>query len=87
MRCAPSWTPVTQLTWDHHNNLRQRIQQNAREIDRPIAALIADLKQRDMLKDTLLVWGGEFGRTTSARATTAATTTAAATPCGWPAAA
>ena len=51
--------------WDHHNNLRQRIQQNAREIDKPIAALIADLKQRDMLKDTLLVWGGEFGRTTN----------------------
>ena len=51
--------------WDHHNNLRQRMQQNAREIDQPIAALITDLKQRDMLKDTLLVWGGEFGRTTS----------------------
>jgi uncharacterized protein DUF1501 len=51
--------------WDHHNNLRQRIQQNAREIDKPIAALIADLKQRGMLQDTLLVWGGEFGRTTN----------------------
>ena len=51
--------------WDHHNNLRQRIQQNAREIDQPMAALIADLKQRDMLKDTLLLWGGEFGRTTT----------------------
>jgi hypothetical protein len=48
--------------WDHHNNLRQRMQQKAREIDKPIAALIADLKQRGMLKDTLLVWGGEFGR-------------------------
>jgi hypothetical protein len=51
--------------WDHHNNLRQRIQQNARQIDKPMAALIADLKERDMLKDTLLVWGGEFGRTTN----------------------
>ena len=51
--------------WDHHNNLRQRIQQNAREIDQPIAALLADLKQRDLLKDTLVVWGGEFGRTTT----------------------
>jgi hypothetical protein len=51
--------------WDHHNNLRQRIQQNARQIDQPVAALIADLKQRDLLKDTLLVWGGEFGRTTT----------------------
>jgi len=51
--------------WDHHNNLRQRIQQNAREIDQPIAALIADLKQRGLLNDTLLLWGGEFGRTTT----------------------
>jgi hypothetical protein len=51
--------------WDHHNNLRQRIQQSAREIDQPIAALLADLKQRDLLKDTLVVWGGEFGRTTT----------------------
>ncbi len=51
--------------WDTHNNLRQRMQQNARQIDQPIAALIADLKQRGMLQDTLLLWGGEFGRTTS----------------------
>jgi hypothetical protein len=51
--------------WDHHNNLRQRITQTCGEIDQPIAALISDLKQRDMLKDTLLVWGGEFGRTTN----------------------
>src|SRR5690349_11490702 len=51
--------------WDHHNNLRQRITQNTREIDKPIAALITDLKQRGLLKDTLLLWGGEFGRTTT----------------------
>jgi hypothetical protein len=51
--------------WDHHNNLRQRIQQNARQVDQPIAALIADLKQRGLLDDTLLLWGGEFGRTTA----------------------
>ena len=51
--------------WDHHNNLRQRIQQTTREIDQPIAALMTDLKQRGMLKDTLVVWGGEFGRTTT----------------------
>jgi hypothetical protein len=54
--------------WDHHNNLRQRIKQNAQQIDQPIAALLADLKQRDLLKDTLVVWGGEFGRTTSGQA-------------------
>jgi hypothetical protein len=51
--------------WDHHNNLRQRMQQNARQVDQPIGALLADLKQRDLLKDTLVVWGGEFGRTTT----------------------
>lgn len=51
--------------WDHHNNLRQRIRQTTGEIDQPVSALIADLKQRDMLKDTLIIWGGEFGRTTS----------------------
>jgi Protein of unknown function (DUF1501) len=56
---------ISNGNWDHHNNLRQRIQQNARQIDQPIAALIADLKQRDLLKDTLLLWGGEFGRTTT----------------------
>lgn len=56
---------ISQGNWDHHNNLRTRIQASALEIDQPMAALIADLKQRDMLKDTLLVWGGEFGRTTN----------------------
>ena len=53
--------------WDQHNALTARLTANARGIDQPIAALIADLKQRDMLKDTLLVWGGEFGRTPSAQ--------------------
>jgi hypothetical protein len=51
--------------WDTHNNLRQRMQQNAKQIDQPIAALLADLRQRGLLEDTLLLWGGEFGRTTS----------------------
>lgn len=53
--------------WDQHNQLQARLTANSRGIDQPIAALIADLKQRDMLKDTLLVWGGEFGRTPSAQ--------------------
>ena len=53
---------LTSTGWDHHNNLRQGITDRAAAIDRPIAGLIADLRQRDMLKDTLLVWGGEFGR-------------------------
>jgi hypothetical protein len=53
--------------WDHHNNLNNRLTANCTQIDQPIAALLADLKQRDMLKDTLVVWGGEFGRTPHAQ--------------------
>jgi hypothetical protein len=48
--------------WDQHSQLKSKIQSNAAAIDKPIAALIADLKQRGLFNDTLLVWGGEFGR-------------------------
>jgi len=53
--------------WDQHNNLHARLTANCNQVDQPIAALLADLKQRDMLKDTLVVWGGEFGRTPHAQ--------------------
>jgi hypothetical protein len=49
--------------WDHHKDLKDEMTTSAGGVDQPIAALLADLKQRDMLKDTLLVWAGEFGRT------------------------
>ena len=49
--------------WDQHNNLTQRIAANCRAVDQPIAALLKDLKERGMLSETLIVWGGEFGRT------------------------
>jgi hypothetical protein len=49
--------------WDHHGAIKQGIAFKAQEIDRACMALITDLKQRDMLKDTLIVWAGEFGRT------------------------
>lgn len=49
--------------WDHHRNLSNGLRQRSAEIDRPIAALLHDLKQRDMLRDTLVIWAGEFGRT------------------------
>ncbi len=49
--------------WDHHSNLEQSLRRKAGEIDQPAAALIADLKQRGLLDDTLIIWGGEFGRT------------------------
>jgi hypothetical protein len=49
--------------WDHHGGLPKGIQTQCRETDQPAAALLADLKQRGLLEDTLVVWGGEFGRT------------------------
>ena len=49
--------------WDHHRNLTNDLSARCNEIDRPIAGLLTDLKRRDMLKETLIVWAGEFGRT------------------------
>jgi hypothetical protein len=49
--------------WDQHTNLPKQIEAQCRDTDRASAALITDLKQRGLLKDTLVVWGGEFGRT------------------------
>jgi hypothetical protein len=49
--------------WDHHGNLPKNIQYQAKDVDRASFALITDLKQRGLLDDTLVVWGGEFGRT------------------------
>jgi hypothetical protein len=50
--------------WDQHYNLPSDLRLQAQDIDQPCAALIRDLKQRGLLDDTLVVWGGEFGRTT-----------------------
>jgi len=49
--------------WDQHGNLKKDLEKNCRDTDRPCAALIKDLKDRGMLEDTLVIWGGEFGRT------------------------
>ncbi|MFT4690607.1 MAG: hypothetical protein ACI9OD_002823 [Limisphaerales bacterium] len=51
------------VNWDHHYLLKKNLTKSCNATDQPIAALLDDLKQRDMLKDTLVVWGGEFGRT------------------------
>ena len=53
--------------WDHHGGVKKAIEGTAGEVDQGAAALIKDLKQRDMLKDTLVIWGGEFGRTPMAQ--------------------
>ncbi len=50
-------------SWDQHSNIQTALASNCTETDKPIAGLLADLKRRDMLKDTLILWGGEFGRT------------------------
>ena len=54
---------LSHSNWDQHNGLRKNLARNCKQIDQPIAALIADLDSRGLLKDTLIVWGGEFGRT------------------------
>ena len=51
------------VQWDQHGDLRKGHAKNALEVDRPIAGLLNDLKSRGLLNDTLVVWGGEFGRT------------------------
>ncbi|MCA9118168.1 MAG: DUF1501 domain-containing protein, partial [Planctomycetaceae bacterium] len=53
--------------WDQHRGLKDGHEKNARAVDRPIAGLLADLKSRGLLEDTLVVWSGEFGRTPMAQ--------------------
>jgi Protein of unknown function (DUF1501) len=53
--------------WDQHGNLKADHAKNAKEVDQPIAALLHDLDTRGLLEDTLVMWGGEFGRTPTAQ--------------------
>ncbi len=53
----------TPNVWDQHGNLKKGHEKNSLAVDKPIAGLLTDLKQRGLLEDTLVVWGGEFGRT------------------------
>lgn len=54
---------VMHAGWDHHSNINTQLEINCRDVDQPAAGLIKDLKQRGMLDDTLVIFGGEFGRT------------------------
>jgi arylsulfatase A-like enzyme len=63
------FTQVFLRGWDHHGGLPGQIRQLTKACDQPCAGLIKDLKQRGMLEDTLLVWGGEFGRTVYSQGT------------------
>jgi hypothetical protein len=56
---------ITSVGWDHHNNLRRQLTERTTSIDQPVGALLNDLERRGLLKDTLVVFGGEFGRTAS----------------------
>jgi hypothetical protein len=58
---------LTYGNWDQHTNLTRDHEARAEGCDKAIAGLLQDLKQRDMLKDTLVIWGGEFGRTPAAQ--------------------
>ncbi len=49
--------------WDHHGGIEKRLPEKSKEVDRPMMALITDLKRRGLLQDTLIIWGSEFGRT------------------------
>ena len=54
---------VTSKGWDHHDSIKANLEKSCAGVDRPIAGLLADLKQRGLLDDTLVLWSGEFGRT------------------------
>jgi uncharacterized protein (DUF1501 family) len=60
---------VNHTDWDQHSNLVAGHEKNARSVDRPIAGLLTDLKRRGLLEDTLVIWGGEFGRTPNTQGT------------------
>ncbi len=62
------------MGWDQHDNLPDHMSKQCRDTDQPTAALIRDLKQRGLLEDTLIVWGGEFGRTVYCQGTLNETT-------------
>jgi uncharacterized protein (DUF1501 family) len=53
--------------WDQHSNLESGHRINAESVDKPIAGLLKDLKARGLLEETLVIWGGEFGRTPCAQ--------------------
>ena len=57
------FTQLFHMGWDHHGGLPSAIRGQCKDTDQATAALITDLKQRGLLNDTLIVWGGEFGRT------------------------
>lgn len=70
--------------WDAHGNVNENHELHCGETDQPIAALLTDLKQRGLLEETLVVWGGEFGRTPTAQNGKGRDHNPVDSPCGWP---
>jgi hypothetical protein len=68
IQCSHTYRPGNEVGWDAHNELVRIHTRCAGQVDLPIAGLLKDLKSRGMLKDTLVLWGGEFGRTPIAQA-------------------
>jgi hypothetical protein len=66
VRFVQVWAGAGQ-PWDHHENIADALRREAGQVDPVIGALLRDLKQRGMLDDTLVIWGGEFGRTPAAQ--------------------
>jgi len=62
VRFVQVWSGV-ESRWDAHDNVEKNHRELAQEVDQPLGALLTDLKQRGMLQDTIVLWGGEFGRT------------------------
>jgi hypothetical protein len=67
MEAGVRFVEVTSIGWDHHRDLKQRMTASCKAIDKPIAALLADLQARGLLDDTVVLFGGEFGRTPMSR--------------------
>ncbi len=63
VRCVQIYNSIDKLGWDGHSNNHEFHRRNAKQTDKPIAGLLADLKQRGLLESTLVIWAGEFGRT------------------------
>ncbi len=67
VRCVQVTHSDSEVQWDQHANLYHGHTKNAAEVDKPIAGFLSDLKSRGLLEDTLVLWGGEFGRTPTAQ--------------------
>ena len=67
MEAGVRFVEISSGGWDHHTNLKTALAAKAQSVDKPIAGLLKDLKSRGLLGETLVLWGGEFGRSPEAQ--------------------